>query len=84
MMHVRFDSLKKIPHYRGPLLQTHGDADTVVPYKLGEKLFAAANAPKRFVPIAGGGHTEWPTREYEKDLDLFLNSLPKTAEIPGS
>jgi hypothetical protein len=77
-MHLRFDSLSKIPNYRGPLLQSHGDADRVIPFELGRKLFDAANEPKQFVPIPGAGHNDPPTSEYVKALDRFLDSLPVT------
>lgn len=75
LMQTRLDSVAKIPNYRGPLLQTHGDADRVVPYALGRKLFDAANEPKRFVTVPGGGHNDPPSPEYLAALDRFLNSL---------
>jgi fermentation-respiration switch protein FrsA (DUF1100 family) len=34
----------------------HGDRDRVVPISYGEKLFALAPEPKKFVRFAGGGH----------------------------
>lgn len=77
LMRSRFDSLAKIGRYRGPLLQAHGDADEVVPFALGLKLFDAANEPKRFVPVPGGGHNDPPTEEYLNALDQFIGSLPK-------
>src|SRR5262249_47342916 len=45
LMRTRLDSVSKIRDYHGPLLQAHGDADRVVPYALGRKLFEAANEP---------------------------------------
>jgi uncharacterized protein len=76
LMATRFDSRSKIRDYRGPLLQTHGDADRVIPFDLGRRLFDAANKPKQFVAIPGGGHNDPPTREYLEALDRFLGSLP--------
>lgn len=52
-----FDSLARIPAIRAPLLVIHGDHDSIVPYELGQRLFAAAEGAKRFVSIPGGGHT---------------------------
>jgi fermentation-respiration switch protein FrsA (DUF1100 family) len=75
LMQTRLDSAAKIPHYRGPLLQMHGDADRIVPYALGRKLFEAANEPKQFVAVRGG-HNDPPAREYLAALDRFLGSLP--------
>jgi fermentation-respiration switch protein FrsA (DUF1100 family) len=76
LMKTRLDSLAKIGRYHGPLLQTHGDADEVIPIRLGKQLFDAANGPKRFVVDAGGGHNDLPTDEYLKALDEFLGTLP--------
>ncbi len=70
------DSAAKIGGYSGPLLQVHGDADRVVPFELGRRLFDAANEPKRFVRVAGGDHNDPPTREYLDALSRFLESLP--------
>jgi fermentation-respiration switch protein FrsA (DUF1100 family) len=82
MMQTQFNSASKIGNYHGPLLQTHGDADEVVPYALGKKLFDAANEPKEFVFIPGGRHTEWPAATYLKSLDQFLGTLPASGQPP--
>ena len=76
LMRTRLDSVAKIPGYHGPLLQTHGDADQIVPYELGRKLFNAANEPKQFVPVPGGGHNEPPSRKYLAALDRFFDAAP--------
>jgi fermentation-respiration switch protein FrsA (DUF1100 family) len=76
VMQARLDSAAKIAGYRGPLLQVHGDADRVVPYALGRRLFAAANEPKRFVTVPGGDHNNLYTPEYVRALDEFLGALP--------
>lgn len=41
-----------------PILVIHGDADPVVPYTFGERLFAHLREPKEFWKVPGGGHTE--------------------------
>jgi uncharacterized protein len=76
IMTNHFDSAAKIPHYHGPLLQCHGDADRVVPFALGEKLFAAANQPKEFIRIPGGGHFGPPSPDYYTALRCFVDNLP--------
>lgn len=75
MMTHKLDSLAKIRDFRGPLLQSHGDADQVIPYEQGRRLFDAAPGPKRFVTIPGGGHNSPQTDEYRRELDLLLDSL---------
>ncbi|MCA1596009.1 MAG: alpha/beta hydrolase, partial [Chloroflexi bacterium] len=52
----RFDSISNLRHYHGPVLITHGDADALIPHAHGERLFAAANEPKRFFSIPGAPH----------------------------
>lgn len=75
LLRSQFNSLEKIARYHGPLLQSHGDEDTVVPYALGRRLFEAARGPKRFVTLKGGDHNEPPGAEYLAALEEFLDSL---------
>jgi uncharacterized protein len=51
-----FDTLKKIPEIKVPLLVVHGTRDAVVPYEMGEKIFNAAKGPKQFIKVEGGSH----------------------------
>jgi len=76
LMTQRLNSLAKIGDYHGPLLYSHGDADKVVPFKLGSKLFEAANHPKRFVVARGGGHNTPESEAYRIAFEEFLSRLP--------
>ncbi|MBT4867688.1 MAG: alpha/beta hydrolase [Planctomycetaceae bacterium] len=76
VMKNRFDSAKKIARYDGPLLQSHGDSDEVIPYKLGRRLFEQAPGPKRFVAITGGRHNSPQSEEYRRAFDEFIDALP--------
>jgi hypothetical protein len=76
LMKTQLNSLAKIAAYHGPLLQTHGDADRVVPFALGKKLFETANEPKHFLIVPGGDHNTPLPRAYLSALDHFLDSLP--------
>lgn len=71
----RFDSLAKIADYRGPLLQSHGDADSIVPYRFGRRLFDAANEPKKFVTQSAGDHNDPQDQRYYSTLIAFLDAL---------
>jgi uncharacterized protein len=79
LMRTKFDSAAAVTKYRGPLLQVHGDADSIVPIGLGRKLFDAANDPKHFVTIAGGDHNDPRTVQFYQELDQFLAGLPPHA-----
>jgi fermentation-respiration switch protein FrsA (DUF1100 family) len=75
----KLDSASKIDDYHGPLLQAHGENDKTVPFAQGKRLFEAANEPKKFIPIPGGGHNDEPSEEYIEELDKFLASLPEVS-----
>lgn len=47
----KHDALKAIKNYHKPLLVIHSEEDQIVPYKLGEKLYEAANQPKELYTI---------------------------------
>jgi fermentation-respiration switch protein FrsA (DUF1100 family) len=58
----QFRSDLQIARVTVPLLFLHGECDGIVPITLGEKLYALANEPKRFVRFSYAGHN---------DLDSF-------------
>jgi fermentation-respiration switch protein FrsA (DUF1100 family) len=72
LMRTRLDAAAAIGRYHGPLLQVHGDADTIVPIALGRKLFEAANEPKQFVVIPGADHNDPRAAGFYQALDQFL------------
>ncbi len=76
LVRTKLDSLGKIGAYRGPLLQSHGDADSIVPFELGQRLFEAANEPKQFVTLEGFDHNDFQPSTYYDKLTEFLDQLP--------
>lgn len=54
----QFRSDERIGRVTAPLLIMHGTNDPVIPFAFGERLFALAHEPKRFVRIPGGGHDD--------------------------
>ncbi|MBI3839676.1 MAG: alpha/beta hydrolase [Planctomycetia bacterium] len=77
-MRTQLNSTKKIRDYHGPLLQIHGDADTIIPLALAERLYDAANPPKQFVLIRGGDHNDPRTPAFVQALDQFFAGLAVT------
>jgi uncharacterized protein len=75
LIRTRLDSLGKIKDYHGPLLECHGDADSIVPFHLGRQLFEAANEPKRFIRFPGGDHNDLRGEPYYKALGEFVAGL---------
>lgn len=78
LMRTKLDSLSKIAHYRGPLLQSHGTHDEIVPFELGERLFHAAPSPKKQFFREPGGHNDPYSDEYLDALRDFIEELPPT------
>lgn len=56
LMRDRYPSIDRIGKVHMPLLIIHGDRDSVIPYALGRRLFAAANDPKQFITMEGSDH----------------------------
>jgi alpha-beta hydrolase superfamily lysophospholipase len=52
----RFDSARRMPDVRAPLLVVHGSDDQLIHPDLGRALYERATAPKRFVLVQGGSH----------------------------
>jgi fermentation-respiration switch protein FrsA (DUF1100 family) len=72
LMRNRFDSLGKIGHCRNPVFIAHGTADHLVPFALGQRLFAAANEPKELFTVEGGDHNDPLPAEFFHRLRDFL------------
>ncbi len=58
VMKDKFRSDERIARVSAPLLVLHGEQDRIVPIRFGEKLFALAREPKRFVRFPQGGHVD--------------------------
>lgn len=56
LLRDRFPSIERISDLRAPLLVLHGERDGLIPIALAERLYAAANEPKRFVRLPGVVH----------------------------
>ncbi|QDU92929.1 alpha/beta hydrolase [Lignipirellula cremea] len=83
VMRTQLDSRSRIEEYRGPLLQTHGDADQVVPYFLGEQLFAACpSKDKNFITDARTGHNDAYSSTYLQAQADFLRRITTPSKEP--
>ena len=54
----RFDTLSRLKRINIPVLVVHGDQDTIVPLRLGRRLFEAAPEPKTWYEIKGADHND--------------------------
>lgn len=81
-----FDTLSKLPKLRLPLLVVHGTGDRIVPFEMGERLFQAAQGPKRFIRVEGGSHhnlSSVAAEEYRAALRELFRPGPRTLEAAG-
>jgi fermentation-respiration switch protein FrsA (DUF1100 family) len=78
LMRNRFDNLSKIGRCTGPVVITHGTADTLFPLAHGEALFAAAAEPKSFLPMPGVGHVD-PDAEFFRRAREFIERVEKSS-----
>jgi uncharacterized protein len=65
----RFDNLDRIDDIKIPVLIAHGTEDSIVPYAMSEKLYAAATAKKRLFTADGGSHHNLTSRYYDAYAD---------------
>ena len=54
----RFPTAAFVNRTTMPVLQLHGDRDSVIPFAVGQDLFARIREPKTFVTIRGGDHND--------------------------
>lgn len=76
LMRSQLDALAKISRCRGPVFQSHGERDSIVPYRLGRQLFEAAPEPKRFYTLSGADHNDPHPPEYYEAIGRFLEAIP--------
>jgi fermentation-respiration switch protein FrsA (DUF1100 family) len=58
LLRDQFRSDRRIATVQAPLLIMHGERDSIIPFMLGERLFALAREPKQFVRFPEGGHDD--------------------------
>ena len=76
-----YDSIPKIRWLLAPKLFVQGDQDEVIPLRLGQKLYAAAQEPKSFWIVEGAGHNnilEKAGPAYREHLESFYARLATT------
>jgi uncharacterized protein len=76
----RFPAADFINQANVPVLQLHGDRDSVIPIELGRELFQKITGPKEFVVIPGGDHNDAAPRDadaYWAAIDRFITSVSR-------
>jgi hypothetical protein len=77
LIRTRYDNLSKIPRLRCPVLVMHSRQDRIVPFRMGQALFAAAPGPKTFFELRGS-HDE----AYIDSGPAYLEAVRKFLALP--
>jgi uncharacterized protein len=67
----KFENYKKIKNISSPILVMHGEADQIVPFYMGKKIYESANKPKYSYFTKHDDHM----MEYDESLVLALKSF---------
>jgi fermentation-respiration switch protein FrsA (DUF1100 family) len=74
----RFATVELLRDVARPVLVMHGDRDSIVPFSLGQELFAGLSGPKQFVAVKGADHNDFfdeTHREYWDPVIRFIDGL---------
>ena len=76
IVRFRFDTAAYLQDVNAPLLVMHSPEDELIPYRLGERVYQAANEPKRFAALKGDHNSGFLRSQpaYEEMLGDFISS----------
>jgi len=83
----KFNSIDRVPEISAPILFIHGDADEIVPYELGRRLFDAAGSEKTFYTIPRAHHNDRyfvGGKEYFDRFERFVREKTGKKSPPAS
>lgn len=77
---IKYDTHKKLPRIKVPVLVMHSRDDDLARYSHAEKNFAAANEPKTFCELSGG-HNEpvWEQKEFGEAIEQLLRTVEESS-----
>lgn len=70
---AQYDLLEAIQGYHGPVLIIHGEADSTVPLEHAQRLYEAAQEPKRLELVPGADHVFSGPGQRDRVLSLTLD-----------
>ena len=76
VMRYRFDTAAYVRQVTCPVLVAHSPDDDIIPFQLGQAVYAAANQPKTFLTMQGDHNSGFLQSQpgYEQALHEFLSS----------
>lgn len=76
----QFDTQTRVQEIHAPIFIVHCREDPVLPFTLGQEVYAASNPPKTFLEINGRCHEEASViapEKYRAALQNFLNGVDR-------
>jgi len=76
----KFDTETYVTQRSCPLLQFHAERDSIIPMKLGERVFQKATEPKRWMVVKDTDHNDFPSvaAQYRKPIMDFVKDCLTT------
>ena len=71
----KYESDKKIKNISSPILIMHGEADTIVPFWMGKKMYELANEPKYYYFPKYDDHIMEYNKNLVNSISSFINNL---------
>lgn len=85
LMRNQYPSTQKVKSYQGPVFQSHGDADRLIPIRLAKQLYQAApSKQKSFVEVKGMTHWDPLPKGYWPKLEAFIRTIEQDGESRGT
>lgn len=81
IMTNRFRSIDHAAKYHGPVLQSHGDEDKIIPIEFGKNLYKEFPNKWKFVEMLGVGHNGGDTAFYQSKFAKFLDTVFREPHI---
>ena len=77
MLRYEFNTVEHVRRVNYPVLVLHSPDDEIMPFHLGEKVYQAANPPKRFIRMRGDHNNGFVLSqpEYENEIGNWLKTL---------
>ena len=71
----KYESDKKIKNINSPILIMHGEADRIVPFWMGKKMYELANKPKYSYFPKYDDHMMEFNKDLRSSIEAFIDSL---------
>jgi fermentation-respiration switch protein FrsA (DUF1100 family) len=82
MIHDPFNTALYVTQRTCPLLEIHGESDTLIPFSLGQQVYQAAVEPKQWIPVPNMNHNDFPglATQYQQQIMDWVTKCEETAK----